>query len=66
MKLLRLLQEELANFQARAPAAGGDSVACREGPHDDLVLAVAVACWQAEWDPSLGEAAELFAFARRR
>jgi hypothetical protein len=33
---------------ARAP--GGDALAERERPHDDLVLAVALAAWYAEAD----------------
>ncbi len=43
------LAQELEHFQAR-PAAVGDEVAVswRERPHDDLVLAVAVAAWDAE------------------
>ncbi len=45
------LVKELVNFQTKpAPAAGGaDPIAAwREGKHDDLVFAVAIAAWQAE------------------
>ncbi len=48
---------ELMNFQAKISLSGHDSYAAgpagaggawREGAHDDLVLAVALACWYAE------------------
>jgi hypothetical protein len=43
------LMEELANFKLKAPPAGNDLVAeWREGPHDDLVLAVAIAAYEGE------------------
>jgi hypothetical protein len=43
------LMEELANFKLKAPPAGTDLVAeWREGPHDDLVLAVAIAAYEGE------------------
>jgi hypothetical protein len=54
------LVEELTNFKAKAKAASDDTLeAWREGPHDDLVLAVAIAAWEGEhhseftwWIPS--------------
>jgi hypothetical protein len=50
-----LLAREMANFQARITIVREDSlVAWREGRHDDLVLAVALACWLAEREPRWG------------
>jgi Terminase RNaseH-like domain len=41
-----LLKQELANFQVKITAAAHDTYgAWREGSHDDLVLALAVAMW---------------------
>jgi hypothetical protein len=41
--------DELLNFQVKISLAGHDTYgAWREGTHDDLVLAVALACWAAE------------------
>jgi hypothetical protein len=56
----QLLAEELARFKAKAKAASEETLeSWREGPHDDLVLAVAIAAWEAEhhrefiwWIPS--------------
>jgi hypothetical protein len=43
------LMEELLNFQVKISLTGHDSYgAWRERTHDDLVLAVALACWAAE------------------
>lgn len=43
------LVEEMSNFQVKISQAGHDSYgAWREGTHDDLLLAVALACWAAE------------------
>jgi hypothetical protein len=43
------LVRELAKYRVRlASAADGDAAAWREGPHDDLVLAAAVAAWEGE------------------
>lgn len=48
-----ILVRELLNFQVRIdPLTAHDSYgAWREGTHDDLVLAVALACWRGEWMP---------------
>jgi hypothetical protein len=44
-----LLVQELTNFKMRGPLLAADDVlAWREGEHDDLVLAVGIAVWQAE------------------
>ena len=51
LPLAETLVRELQDFRAKVPAAGGaaDSVeAWREGPHDDLVLALALAAWCGE------------------
>jgi hypothetical protein len=42
------LAEELQQFRLRTVALTDDVVEWRERPHDDLVLAVAVAAWQGE------------------
>ncbi len=43
------LVQELLNFKAKVTAAAGDSFeACRENPHDDLVLAIGIATWVGE------------------
>ena len=45
----RTLTAELATFRLRNPAAANESFeSWRERPHDDLVLAVALAAWLAE------------------
>jgi hypothetical protein len=47
-----LLVQELQNFQVKISDLGHDSYgAWREGTHDDLVLAAALACWHAERVP---------------
>jgi hypothetical protein len=50
------LVKELEEFRAKVPAGGGgdELTDWRERPHDDLVLATAVAAWHAErfdWEP---------------
>jgi hypothetical protein len=44
------LAKELANFRAKVTtlAAGDPLAAWREGAHDDLVLAIAIAAWEGE------------------
>jgi hypothetical protein len=45
-----ILEQELLAFRAKTPTAGAEiAEAWRERPHDDLVLAVAFACWLGEW-----------------
>jgi hypothetical protein len=44
----RTLTEELHQFQLKAVPLKPDAVEWRERPHDDLVLAVGIAAWQAE------------------
>jgi hypothetical protein len=50
-----LLAEELQAFQMRPPPPGASYESFRERPHDDLVLAVALAAWTGEryvpWEP---------------
>jgi hypothetical protein len=47
-----LLVRELENFKDKNPPASGESVeSWREREHDDLVLAVALACWLGERTP---------------
>lgn len=42
----KLLQRELENFKVKITTAANDTYeAWREGDHDDLVLAIAMACW---------------------
>ena len=50
MPLAETLRKELLNFKVKINiATGHDSYeAWREGDHDDLVLAVAMACWCGE------------------
>jgi hypothetical protein len=44
-----LLGKELENFKIRPPSVKEDDLAAwREGPHDDLVLAIALAAWLGE------------------
>ena len=46
------LQRELLGFQVKITASAHDTYgAWREGAHDDLVLAVALACWYCETHP---------------
>lgn len=55
-----LLERELQNFRVKITAAANETYgAWREGEHDDLVLAVALAAWVAEytaagWDGLIG------------
>jgi hypothetical protein len=44
---LRALREELASFRMRHTVAGNAVFGAREGRHDDLVLALAIALWRA-------------------
>jgi hypothetical protein len=50
------LVRELQNFQVKLTAAANETFGVwREGQHDDLVLAVALACWWAERHPPAHE-----------
>ena len=50
-----LLARELVNFRFKVTSKGPeDALDWREGPDDDLVLALAIAAWQAERNPGLG------------
>jgi hypothetical protein len=50
------LVKELQNFQVRAPATRvEDFESWRERDHDDLFLAVAMACWLGEKCPHAGK-----------
>ncbi|MGE5647067.1 MAG: hypothetical protein ACM336_14895 [Acidobacteriota bacterium] len=47
--------KEVTGMRVKVSASGHESFAAwREGTHDDLVLAVALACWRARW-PEVGE-----------
>jgi hypothetical protein len=44
--------KELTNMRVKVSASGHESFAAwREGTHDDLVLAAALACWRSRWRP---------------
>ena len=46
----KLLERELGGVEARVSRGGGVSYGVwREGEHDDLVMAAALACWGARW-----------------
>jgi hypothetical protein len=42
------LQKELANYRVKVTASANETFSAREGEHDDLVLAVALAGWSVE------------------
>jgi hypothetical protein len=49
LSLAAALAGDLAAFRSKVPSTAGDSLAdWRERPHDDLVLAVALAAWEGE------------------
>lgn len=52
LELASVLTAELENFRSKTSLAGHNSYGAgedwREGHHDDLVLAVALACWYGE------------------
>jgi hypothetical protein len=51
----KLLARELVNFRSRVTGQTSESqLDWRERANDDLVLALAIAAWQAERDPGLG------------
>ena len=46
----RVLDKELAGMEARVSRSGHLSFGTwREGEHDDVVMATALACWRARW-----------------
>lgn len=45
---LDTLKDELGNFQVKNTTAGNEVFLGREGKHDDIVLAAAIACWWGE------------------
>jgi hypothetical protein len=50
LRATRMLTKELQDFQERMTGRGVASFgAWREGQHDDLVIATALACWRARW-----------------
>ncbi|HAA80523.1 MAG TPA: hypothetical protein DCE09_02670, partial [Thermoanaerobacter sp.] len=55
LKLSSILVEELLNFKVKIDikTAHDSYEAWREGVHDDLVLATALACWYAENQPPM-------------
>jgi hypothetical protein len=48
-----LLTREMLNFQMRITPSANEVFGTRRGEHDDIVLAIALACWFAEHEPSL-------------
>jgi hypothetical protein len=45
LQLAEVLKEELKNFRRKLSDVGRPTYGARSGTHDDLVLAVAIACW---------------------
>jgi hypothetical protein len=60
MPRMGTLLDELMAMRVRVTTEGNERYgAWREGAHDDLALAVAMACWMARWDEEgVGERAE--------
>jgi hypothetical protein len=48
------LVQQLATFKAKVPAQDETLLDWRERPHDDMVLAVAIAAWQAQHQLEFG------------
>lgn len=46
-----VLTAELQNYQVKTTPAANEVFNAREGAHDDLVLALALACWYGEAEP---------------
>ena len=44
-----VLDKELAGMEARVSRSGHFTFGAREGEHDDVVMAAALACWRARW-----------------
>jgi hypothetical protein len=68
LPLLAILRKELESFEVKITPQGHDQyLSWREGAHDDLVLAVAMATWYREWsDPAKLAAFDLVYAERRR
>ena len=52
--LAEALAKELANFRVKVTANANETWSARDGEHDDMVLALALACWAAERYPVIG------------
>jgi len=48
MRYVQTLVKELQNYRVKITASANESFNAREGAHDDLVLALALACWWGE------------------
>ena len=48
------LLQELQNFRVRTTEAANEVFEARQGKHDDLLLALALACWHGERSPKPG------------
>jgi len=48
LELTKTLEKELRTFRVKQRATGASYESARDGDHDDIVLAVAMACWYAE------------------
>jgi hypothetical protein len=67
-----ILVKELENFRVKITVAANESFeAWRDGDHDDLVLAVALSCWEGEnssyssnWLPRLNQPGQLNEIAK--
>jgi hypothetical protein len=46
--LASVLVQELLNFRVKITEAANETFGAGDGEHDDIVLAVALACWYAE------------------
>jgi hypothetical protein len=54
LKETAVLVRELENYRTKITAAANETFSAREGEHDDLVLALALACWWGERMPNWG------------
>lgn len=52
LRLVPALEAELRDFRVKITAAANQTYGAKPGQHDDLVIAVALACWLAENGPS--------------
>lgn len=51
LRLVPALEAELRDFRVKITAAANQTYGAKSGQHDDLVIAVALACWLAENGP---------------